>query len=278
MTFDSSISNHYGYPGLMEKIEAGIAVSSARLTQLKVDDLAPVDEFHTRGRVATREVAELANLGAADLVLDVGCGLGGTARYLSHQYGCKVKGVDLTEEYIQVGKRLTELVGLSDRVDLSHGNALRLPFGDDTFDVVWTEHVQMNIENKKAFYSEIARVLKSGGRFVYHDVFRGSSEPLNYPVPWADNENISFLANATDMRLIMEQSFLETDRWIEKTNESVVFFEGILGKIVAEGLPPLGIHLLMGDNSVEKLNNYLSNLKKGCVTVFMGSAYKRSAT
>jgi hypothetical protein len=75
----------------------------------------------------------------------------------------------------------------------------------------------------------------------------------------------------------MEQSFLEADRWIEKTNESVVFFEGILGKIVAEGLPPLGIHLLMGDNAVEKLNNYLSNLKKGCVTVFMGSAYKRSA-
>ena len=277
MAFDSTVSKHYGHAGLMEKIEAGIAASGVQLSQLEVDDLAPVDEFHTRGRIATAEIAAMANLDASDYVLDVGCGLGGTARYLAYQHGCVVKGIDLTEEYICIGHRLTELVGLSERVELSCGNALELPFDNDTFDVVWTEHVQMNIENKNAFYGEISRVLKPGGRFLFHDVFRSSSESLHYPVPWAEDETISFLTTATDMRQIMEQESLEVARWIEKTDESIAFFQGVLRKVLADGLPPIGIHLLMEPNAIEKINNYLSNLTRGYACVFMGAAHKRSA-
>lgn len=274
MTFDSTISNHYRQNSLMEKIQAGIAASGVKLGQLDVDDLAPVDEFHTRGRIATQEAAALVNLKASDYVLDVGCGLGGTARYLASRYGCQVKGIDLTDEYVQVGRRLTELVGLRDKVDLLCGQALELPFDNEIFDIVWTEHVQMNIESKSNFYREICRVLKPGGRFIFHDIFYSNGQSLQYPVPWAENETMSFLATATDMRLIMEQSLLKTDCWIEKTTESITFFDGVLKKISAEGPPPIGIHLLMGENAAEKLNNYLDNLKKGLVTVFMGTAHK----
>ena len=164
MNIDALVNKHYGSGGLMEKIEAGLNLAGNDAHSLRVDDLAPLDEFHTRGRESTLEVAELANLKASDLVLDVGCGLGGTVRHLAEQYKCHVVGVDLTEEYISVGKKLTELVGLSDRVELCQGSALEIPYEDRKFDVVWTEHVQMNIADKNRFYSEIARVLKPGGQ------------------------------------------------------------------------------------------------------------------
>ena len=162
---EAVVEHHYGSGGIMEKIEAGLKLADLDISSLTIDDLAPVDGFHTRGRMATRELAGLTNISASDLVLDVGCGLGGTVRYLADKFKCRVAGIDLTEEYISIGKKLTEYVGLSHRVELRHGSALEIPYTDERFDIVWTDHVQMNIAAKHRFYGEIARVLKPDGRF-----------------------------------------------------------------------------------------------------------------
>jgi ubiquinone/menaquinone biosynthesis C-methylase UbiE len=272
---DTLVVKYYGSGGIMKKIEAGLNLAGKDVNSLKVDDLAPIDEFHTRGRESTREVADLAKLKASDLVLDVGCGLGGTARYLAERYKCNVVGIDLTEEYISVGKKLTELVGLSDRVELRHGSALEIPYEDERFDNVWTEHVQMNIVNKKRFYSEIARVLKPGGRLLFHDIFRGIGDSPFYPTPWAEDESISALATETEARLIIEQVGLEIDQWIVKVQESIEFFKRVSAKIAAKGPPPIGLHLLMGDNAKDKLQNYIRNLSENRVSVVLGMAHKK---
>ena len=83
-------------------------------------------------------------------VLDVGCGIGGPARYLAHTYGCRVDGIDLTPELVETGRVLTERCKLADRVVLQVGNALELPYPDQTFDVVWCQNVTMNIADKAA--------------------------------------------------------------------------------------------------------------------------------
>ncbi len=275
MPIDALVDKHYGFGGIMERIEAGLNLAGKDTHALTVDDLAPIDEFHTRGRESTLEVAELANLKASDLVLDVGCGLGGTARYLAQRYQCPVVGLDLTQEYISVGKKLTELVGLSDRVELRQGSALEIPYEDERFDVVWTEHVQMNIADKNRFYSEIARVLKTGGRLLFHDIFRGLGDPPFYPAPWAEDESISALATEVEARSMIEQAGLEIDHWIVKVQESIEFFKKVSARIVADAPPPLGIHLLMGDNAKEKLQNYLRNLREDRVSVALGMAHKK---
>jgi ubiquinone/menaquinone biosynthesis C-methylase UbiE len=274
MNIDALVERHYSFGGILEKIEAGLNLAGKDVNSLKVDDLAPIDEFHTRGRKSTLEVAALAKLKPSDLVLDVGCGLGGTARYLAEQYKCNVVGIDLTEEYISVGKKLTELVGLSDRVELRHGSALEIPYKDERFDIVWTEHVQMNIADKHQFYSEIARVLKPGGRLLFHDIFRGLGDPPFYPTPWAEDESISTLATGTEARSIIEQVGLEIDQWLVKDQESVEFFKRVSAQIVADGSPPIGIHLLMGDNAKDKLQNYVRNLSEDRVSVALGMAHK----
>lgn len=275
MNIDTLVDKHYGFGGIMEKIEAGLNLAGKDAHSLTVDDLAPLDEFHTRGRESTLEIAELANLKASDLVLDVGCGLGGTARHLAEQYKCHVIGVDLTEEYISVGKKLTELVGLSDRVELRQGSALEIPYEDGRFDVVWTEHVQMNIADKNRFYSEIARVLKPGGRLLFHDIFRGRGDPPFYPAPWAEDDSMSALVTETEARAFIEQVGLEIDQWIEKVQESIESFKRVSAQIELDGTPPIGVHLLMGDNAKEKLQNYVRNLIEDRVSVALGMAHKK---
>ena len=272
---DARIVKHYGFGGIMEKIEAGLKAAGKDVNSLTVDDLAPIDQFHTRGRDSTLEVVGLAKLKPSDLVLDVGCGLGGTARFLAEQYSCSVAGIDLTEEYISVGKRLTELVDLSNRVELRQGSALEIPYEDEWFDVVWTEHVQMNIADKNRFYSEIARVLKPGGPLLFHDIFRGSGDSPFYPTPWAEDESISALVTETEARSVMAQVGLEIDQWIGKVQESIEFFSEVSARIEADGPPPIGIHLLMGDNARDKLQNYVRNLSEDRVSVALGMAIKK---
>ena len=275
MNMDALVEKYYGFGGIMQKIEAGLSLDGEDASSLRVDDLAPIDEFHTRGRESTLEVAGLANLKASDLVLDVGCGLGGTARYLADRYMCNVVGIDLTEEYISVGRKLTERIGLSDRVELSHGSALELPFEDKRFDIVWTEHVQMHIADKNRFYAEIARVLKRGGRLLFHDIFRGHGGSPLYPTPWAEDESISTLATETEVRSIIEQVGLEIDQWFEKVQASIEFCKMKVAQIESDGPPPIGTHLLMGDNAKDKLQNYLRNLSEDRVSVAMGMAHKK---
>lgn len=269
-----AVDRHYGFGGIMEMIEVGLDLAGKNLDSLTVDDLASIDEYHTRGRESTLEVVQLANLKASDLVLDVGCGLGGTARHLADQFKCNVVGIDLTQEYVSVGERLTELVGLSDQVELRQASALELPYDGESFDIVWTEHVQMNIANKKQFYSEIARVLNPGGRLLFHDIFRGLGDAPFYPTPWAEDESISALATEAEARSIIEQVGLKVDLWIGKVRESIEFFKRVSAKIKADGPPPIGIHLLMGDNAKDKLQNYVRNLSENRVSVALGIARK----
>lgn len=274
MDINKQVNQHYGRGSIMQQIESALGITGKSVGSLKVDDLAPIDEFHTRGRESTVELANLVNIKPSDLVLDVGCGLGGTARFLAEQYGCQVTGIDLTEEYVKVGKRLTKFVGLDRKVELRKANALQLPLDNDTFDIVWTEHAQMNIADKATFYSEIARVLKPGGHLLFHDIFRGTGEAPQYPAPWAEDESISSLATPEVARQAMEEAGLKIIEWKVKIKESLEFFEKVLTRIQVQGPPPLGIHILMGDNAREKLQNYISNMSQGRVSVALGIAQK----
>jgi cyclopropane fatty-acyl-phospholipid synthase-like methyltransferase len=236
-------------------------------------DLAPVDEFHIRGREATIELANRAGLEAGQRVLDVGCGLGGSARYLAAEYGCRVVGIDLTREYIDVANDLAVRVGLGGKVGFRQASALELPFGDAEFDVVWTEHVQMNIADKHRFYGEIARVLAPGGRLMFHDIFRGHGE-LHYPVPWADMSSISFLATQDEVREILQGVGFRVLDWEDTSARSLAWFGAAVERIKASGPPPLGLHLLMGDTALAKLENMGRNLREGRIVVAQAVAEK----
>lgn len=264
---ENLVANHYGLTDLSERIFSALEKLGVDSSRLTVEDLAPVDEFHIRGRASTVELANLAAIQPEELVLDVGSGLGGTCRFLASSVGCSVVGVDLTEEYCRLAESLTERVGLTDRITYKRASALALPFPDRHFDVVWTEHVQMNIADKAGFYSEIMRVLKPGGRLAFHDIFKGPEEGLMFPVPWAGDESISHLFGLEEIRTLLDDLEFEPTQWQDKTEVSAQFFRELLPGIEKEGWKPLSLHLLVGEDPTLRFTNVLRNIESDRIRV-----------
>ena len=271
----ADVEKHYGRREILNSILRAQREAGKDLTRLTPPDLAPVDEFHIRGREATIELANRVSLQPGLHVLDVGCGLGGSARYLASEHGCYATGIDLTKEYVEVATALADLVGLKDRVEFRQSSALTIPFDNNSFDVVWTEHVQMNISDKRAFYTEIARVLKPGGRLLFHDIFQGDGGPPHYPVPWAETSEIGFLATPETIRGLLNTLGFKLLSWENKSQHSLEWFAATLERIKQSGPPPLGLHLLMGATVKAKFENVLRNLQEGRIVVFQAVAEKR---
>lgn len=264
---NEAIKSHYGRLNLADVILGALEEAGADLQQLSLEQLAPIDEFHIRGRAATLELAQAAGLSSTNRVLDIGSGIGGTARCLAKEFGCRVTGIDLTDEYCQVAAMLTEKVGLDGLIDYRQGDATNLPFDDHEFDVVWTEHVAMNIPDKRRFYSEMYRVLKPGGTLAIYDVLAGASGPVLFPVPWARKPDTSFLVSPEELRDLLEDSGFTVADWRDSTPEAREWFVNLAARIRREGFPALGFHLLMGQDFREMAQNQGRNLEEGRISL-----------
>lgn len=261
------IQTHYTRADLGEVILAALEKVGKDVNRLMPEDLASIDQFHIRGRAATLELARAAGLDSAKYVLDVGSGVGGTSRCLAKEFGCRVTGIDLTDEYCRAATMLTAKTGLAHLVDFRQGDATNLPFDDCTFDVVWTEHVAMNIPDKTRLYIEMHRVLKPGGTLAIYDVLSGPTGPVLYPVPWARTPDTSFLVQPTELRkLLGEAGFTITD-WSDTTEAARAWFVSLAEKIRKEGFPPLGFHILLGADFQTMAQNQGRNLQEGRIVL-----------
>ena len=187
---EKQVAGHYGVTDLYERIIAAFAGAGQDVDALTADDLKPVDEFHIGGVAATRDLLDPLGLTASTRLLDIGCGLGGSARFMTQRFGAQVTGLDLTPEFVRTARLLSDKVGLD--IAFVVGSALDLPFEAATFDVVTLLHVGMNLPDKPRLFAEAARVLVPGGRFVVYDVMRFGDHPA-FPLPWAERAESSFL-------------------------------------------------------------------------------------
>lgn len=262
-----SVQAHYTRPDLGSLILAALEKAGKDLNRLTPEDLAPIDEFHIRGRAATLELARAAGVDSGKRVLDVGSGVGGTSRCLAREFGCRVTGIDLTDEYCRAAAMLTDRIGLAKLVDYRQGDATNLPFPDASFDVVWTEHVAMNIPDKPKLYRELYRVLEPGGTLAIYDVLAGPSAPVIFPVPWARTPESSFLATPDEMRSLLEQPGFNIAAWSDTTEAARAWFVALAEKIRKEGAPPLGFHVLLGPDFSAMAQNQRRNLEEARIVL-----------
>lgn len=262
-----SISSHYAYNNLYEAILDALRNAGVPANKVTRKHITAIDEFHVRGQEVSLELAVAAGLRPGMRILDAGCGLGGTCRLLADEFDCNVTGIDITEDYIRTAIRLSELTGLQHKNRFVHGSVLSLPFENDSFDVVFTQHVQMNIADKKTFYSEIARVLKKGGRFVYYDILSNDHLPVKYPVPWAPDESISFLITSQQLHALLHDAGFNNIQITNETAKGISFFNNLFNRIDKKGLPALGLHMLVG---LDKMRNLYGNLIDGRVVLESG--------
>ena len=209
MTTDRDVSGHYSRGNLLDRLNTALAEDGVDPDHPSSETLAPYDQFHGRGMEATEEIADLLKIAATDHILDIGSGIGGPARYMAHRFGCHVTGIDLTPEFCDAARYLTRLLGLQDRVEFKLGNALAMPFADSSFDGAYSMNVSMNIADKAGFYREIHRALKPGGWLMLSEIAKGTGANLDFPTPWANSAQTSFLSTQEETRRGLESAGFE---------------------------------------------------------------------
>ena len=265
MEIEQAVTRHYTHGSLEEAILNALVAAGKDLNRLTPNDLAPVDEFHIGGRQATVAFAEQFGARPGMRLLDVGCGLGGAARYFAHEHGCQVSGIDLSGEYVDVANALAARVGLSERVLCQQGSALALPFAPGSFDGAYMFHVGMNIENKLALFAQVRRVLTPSGVFGIYDVMRLAAGELSYPVPWASGPDSSFVADAASYRRALEAEGFEVLKERNRRDFALEVFAQMRARGAAATPAPLGLHIVMGANAAQKVKNMIGDISSGLI-------------
>ena len=269
---NAEIEKHYTIPNLPKRIMNALTKVKDGATNYTRDDFSGFDEFHIQGKQATRELASLVPIKPNMKVLDIGCGVGGPVRTLASEFSADVYGIELVEEYFQTAKILSELLHMAEKTKFFHGSALALPFDSNSFDVVWMQHMNMNIEDKSKLFSEVSRVLKEDGKIALYEICKGtgSSESFYLPVPWANSETINHLVPTEEFISIIKNKGFKPTITKNVTEQCLKWFNKVLENAKTGKGNPLGLHLVSGDDFGLKAKNIVKNMEEKNIEVVMG--------
>jgi SAM-dependent methyltransferase len=259
----NSISDHWATGDVYARIMAALAAASLSPDGLSVEKLAPIDHFHACGVLATVALADALPIGAADHILDIGCGIGGPARYLAKRFGCRVSGIDITLPFVEAAQRLTALLGMQAQVDIRLGDGQQLPYEDAAFDGGYAQHVTMNIADRARFFAEAYRVLRPGAFFALTEHGLGPNGSPHYPLPWSEDGSGAFLITPAQTMACLEHAGF-SDLKVEDTGAKYLAGYRRAIELAEQGaLPAFGVHILMGPTALAKTRNAACNIEEG---------------
>jgi SAM-dependent methyltransferase len=263
MANEKAIADHWGTGDVYALIVAALKEMSRSLDSLTVEDLAPVDHFHARGFPATIDLADRLPIEAGQQIVDIGCGLGGPARYIAKRFQCEVSGLDITEPFVEAANKLTALLRMERQVTIKHGDGQKLPYADASFDGAYAQHVTMNVADRPRFFSEAWRVLKPGGFFALTEHGLGPTGDPHYPLPWSEDGSGAYLITPSETRAFLEAAGF-IDIVIEDTGAKYLAgYRTAIERAEKGLLPPLGTHILMGETALQKTRNAARNIEEG---------------
>ena len=288
---EKGVAAHYTHGDLLNTINQSLSKQGQTLANTTPEQLTAMDEFHIGGRAATIHLLNQAELLSSLLNgnpktsinqqiskphwLDIGCGLGGTARYIASQYGLSVTGIDLTAEYLNVAQVITEILlsnnaskngGLIGEINFVEASALALPFADESFSGISMLHVGMNISDKNKLFTEVYRCLRPGSSFLIYDVLKIEECDIQYPLPWASVAHNSHLSTLVEYQQALTTAGFEIVKVNNRREFALDFFDEQAEKIKLQGIKPvLSLHTLIQDNGKEKFKNLIQQIKANAI-------------
>ncbi len=276
MNTEKIVQAHYTKENMADKIFSTLSESGVDINNLTREDIASYEEFHIGGREATRLLAEYASIQSEKSVLDIGCGIGGPARTLAAEFSCTVTGLDLTEEFVKTAQIISDKLSMSDEVNFLQGSGTELPFDDNSFSAVWTQHMTMNVERKDLLFSEISRVLKPNGKYVFHEVIKGDEVELLFPVLWASDRKGSHLIPDKQFCDLINSTGLTQVKIKNHTDLALLFFEQMQKSSQESSETKTSIRSFLNKDFPERAKNVYQNLKEGRIKTLMG-VFEKSA-
>jgi len=255
MDAEDTVRGHYSGDDLEARVLDALQAAGVDVGQLRVDDLTGVDQLHAGFVPSTEYLLAALDLTAASRLLDVGSGIGGPARVAADRYACRVTGIDLSSDFVELARNLTARVGLTDLVTFDAGSATAMPYDDASFSRAMINHVGMNIEAKDRVFAEVRRVLEPDGLFAVYEQMRVGDGELTYPLPWAEDDTSSFVERRARYVELLQAAGFSIERDEDRTAE-----------VAAAGPPPPGALTpadLFGPGFAERIGNNIAATMHG---------------
>ena len=262
MTDARSISEHWGTGDVFSRIMAAMKNAGIDRSHVTVEQLAPVDHFHARGFPATKDLADALPITEGDRILDIGCGIGGPARYLAQRCGCSVDGIDITGPFVDAANKLTELVSLKDRVTVRKADGQNLPFEDQQLGGACSQHVTISIADRDRFFAEAFRALKPGAFFALTEHGLGPTGEPHHPVPWSEDGTGAFLVPPAETVARLAKAGFSRIEVTDTGEEYLGACKGAIATAERGGLPAFGVHILLGETAPQKVRNAARNIEE----------------
>jgi SAM-dependent methyltransferase len=183
-----------------------------------------------------------------------------------------VVGVDLMPEFCRVAAMLAERTGLADKVEYRQADALAVPFDDQSFDVVWSQNVVMNIADRARLYAEICRVLKPHGRYAFADVVARNDGLPHFPVPWARDPSGSVLLSAEATRAKIEAAGFRIAVFEDQTPVAIAQQKARVDAPNAQ--TALSVHIILGSDFPTMIKNTVRGFEEGSIGLVHGVAVR----
>ncbi len=211
--FTASLQKHYSRGPNTETILENLRRKGLDIARVRPQDLYPYDQSHAGGINSTRMLARLAGIKFDSCIIDVGCGIGGAARFLHTEFSCRVFGFDLALTRLRTAIELTHCVigkeGKTKQIHFLAAQAASLPLPSHFTDVVWTQHLLMNLPDLPAFLGECVRVLKPSGLLAAHEWFLNRPGAIRFPMPWASNSSLNHAVSSSDfLQMLQDHDFV----------------------------------------------------------------------
>ena len=262
MISKSDIENFWTRGDIFSRVHQAMSETGLINKKLEIEELFPIDQYHARGIAATVDLGKRMPISKNQKIIDIGCGLGGPARYYAKEFKCFITGIDITPSFIEIGNEFNKLTSMSDNVELLVGNGEVLDFDNETFDGAYSQHVTMNISNREKFFSEAFRVLKKDSFFAFTEHGLGPEGNPIFPLPWANSLEMSFLLPPQKTISILKDIGFSDIKIIETAEKYISGYEKLI-KLKSENKKPvLGIHVIGGDTMNERSRNSMQSIKE----------------